>query len=108
MSTATKRKKVIASITLTCINGRLTWHFPPLKDDEEKIREELGDLIDDNPIEEDDSGSDSGGEKKGAKRKHDDDDDELDDRLSDDDFDLLEENLGIKVKVGFSYNLIWL
>jgi len=66
------------------------------EDDEDKIREELGDLIDDNPIEEDES--DSGSEEKGAKRKRDDDDDELDDRLSDDDFDLIEENLGIKVK----------
>ena len=71
---------------------------PCVKDDEDKIREELGDLIDDNPIEEDES--DSGSEEKGAKRKRDDDDDELDDRLSDDDFDLIEENLGIKVKVG--------
>ena len=61
-------------------------------------------MIDDNPIEEDESsGSESGDDKTGGtKRKRDDDDDELDDRLSDDDFDLLEENLGIKVKVNLS------
>lgn len=70
-------------------------------DDEDKLREELGDLIDDNPIEEDESsGSESGDDKSGGtKRKRDDDDDELDDNLSEEDFELLEENLGIKVKV---------
>ncbi len=65
------------------------------------LREELRDLIDDNPIEEDDeSGSESGDDAPRVKRKRDEDDeDELDDRLEEDDFDLLEENLGIKVKV---------
>ncbi|XP_055642141.1 transcription elongation factor SPT6 isoform X2 [Toxorhynchites rutilus septentrionalis] len=69
-------------------------------DDEDRLREELKDLIDDNPIEEDDdSGSDSdapgGGNKK---RKQSDDEDEIDDRLEDDDYDLIEENLGVKVE----------
>ena len=61
----------------------------------------MKDLIDDNPIEdeEDESGSESGDDVAGVKRKRDDDDDELDDRLSEEDFELLEENLGIKVKV---------
>ncbi|XP_072949426.1 transcription elongation factor SPT6 [Epargyreus clarus] len=66
------------------------------EDDEERLREELKDLIDDAPIEE--SGSDgedsdaSGGPKKRKKS-----DDELDDRLEDEDYDLIEENLGVKV-----------
>lgn len=33
-----------------------------------------------------------------AKRKKSDDDDELDDRLEDEDYDLIEENLGVKVE----------
>ncbi|EDV92238.1 GH24153 [Drosophila grimshawi] len=75
------------------------------EDDDERLREELGDLIDDNPIEEDD-GSDndsdtgSGGDEEGSsnkrRKKHQDDD--LDDRLEDDDYDLIEENLGVKVE----------
>ncbi|XP_065088333.1 transcription elongation factor SPT6 isoform X1 [Ochlerotatus camptorhynchus] len=70
------------------------------EDDEERLREELKDLIDDNPIEEDD---DSGGEDSDAsgnhpKRKKSDDEDELDDRLEDEDYDLIEENLGVKVE----------
>ena len=60
----------------------------------------MKDLIDDNPIEdEEESGSESGDDVAGVKRKRDDDDDELDDRLSEEDFELLEGNLGIKVKV---------
>lgn len=35
---------------------------------------------------------------KGKRRKRSDDEDELDDRLEDDDYDLIEENLGVKVK----------
>lgn len=83
----------------------------------------MKDLIDDNPIEEEsDSGSDSDDSRgnfihfvkilidfntilyqivKGhtAKRKKsDDEDDELDDRLEDEDYDLIEENLGVKVE----------
>lgn len=77
----------------------------PTSDDEERLREELKDLIDDNPIEEDDasendSDSGSGGDGEGAsgkkRKKHEDDD--LDDRLEDDDYDLIEENLGVKVE----------
>lgn len=70
--------------------------FTSSSDDEERLREELKDLIDDAPIEE--SGSDgedsdaSGGPKKRKKS-----DDELDDRLEDEDYDLIEENLGVKV-----------
>lgn len=69
-------------------------------DDEDRLREELKDLIDDRPIEEDD---DSGGEDSDAsgnhpKRKKSDDEDELDDRLEDEDYDLIEENLGVKVE----------
>lgn len=68
------------------------------EDDEERLREELKDLIDDNPIEEDDDsgGEDSDGEH--PKRKKSDDEDELDDRLEDEDYDLIEENLGVKVE----------
>lgn len=65
------------------------------EDDEERLREELKDLIDDNPIEEEASDgeySDTGSKKR---KKH---DDELDDRLEDDDYDLIEENLGVKVE----------
>lgn len=74
-------------------------------DDEERLREELKDLIDDNPIEEDDgsendSDTGSGGDEDGGsgkkRKKHEDDD--LDDRLEDDDYDLIEENLGVKVE----------
>ncbi|CAH1116319.1 unnamed protein product [Phaedon cochleariae] len=64
------------------------------EDDEERIREELKDLIDDNPIDESDAESDASG---GEKRKKSDDED-LDDRLEDEDYDLLEENLGVKVE----------
>lgn len=64
------------------------------EDDEERLREELKDLIDDNPIEESDAESDASG---GEKRKKSDDED-IDDRLEDEDYDLLEENLGVKVQ----------
>jgi transcription elongation factor SPT6 len=52
-------------------------------------------LIDDNPIEEDDSDNESDGSRK---RKKSDDEDDFDDRLEDEDYDLLEENLGVKVE----------
>lgn len=66
------------------------------EDDEDRLREELGDLIDDNPIEDDSDGenSDASGRQKRKSRS----DDELDDRLEDDDYELLEENLGVKVQ----------
>jgi len=54
-------------------------------------------LIDDNPIEEDDSDNESTGSRK-RKKSDDEDDDELDDRLEEEDYDLLEENLGVKVQ----------
>ena len=70
-----------------------------ISDDEDKIREELKDLIDDAPIEEDESDADSEASGRNAKRKKsDDDDDELDDRLEDEDYELIEENLGVKVE----------
>ncbi|GBP70340.1 Transcription elongation factor SPT6 [Eumeta japonica] len=66
------------------------------EDDEERLREELKDLIDDAPIEESGSdGEDSDASEAPKKRKKS--DDELDDRLEDEDYDLIEENLGVKV-----------
>lgn len=78
------------------------FNFP---DDEERLREELKDLIDDNPIDEASDGDDSDESSNSKKRKKHDDDDELDDRLEDDDYDLIEENLGVKVerRVGTNY-----
>jgi hypothetical protein len=72
--------------------------FVVVSDDEDKIREELKDLIDDAPLEDDESDADSEASGRNAKRKKsDDDDDELDDRLEDEDYELIEENLGVKV-----------
>lgn len=65
-------------------------------DDEDRLREELKDLIDDNPIEESE-GEDSDGSGTSKKRKKSDDED-FDDRLEDEDYDLIEENLGVKVE----------
>lgn len=67
------------------------------------MREELKDLIDDNPIEEGSDGEDSDVSNSSKKRKKDEDDDDLDDRLEDDDYDLIEENLGVKVERRVSY-----
>lgn len=68
-------------------------------DDEDKIREDMKDLIDDAPIEDEESDADSEASGRNAKRKKsDDDDDELDDRLEDEDYELIEENLGVKVE----------
>lgn len=61
------------------------------KDDEEVVK----DLIDDNPIEEEESDNESDGSRK---RKKSDDEDDFDDRLEEEDYDLLEENLGVKVQ----------
>lgn len=52
-------------------------------------------MIDDAPIEEDSDGEDSDASVGPKKRKKS--DDELDDRLEDEDYDLIEENLGVKV-----------
>lgn len=70
------------------------------EDDEDRLREELKDLIDDNPIEEgsDSDGDNSDNSRHEKRKKRSDDEDELDDRLEDDDYDLLEENLGVKVQ----------
>lgn len=68
------------------------------EDDDDLIREELKDLIDDNPIDDDDSGGDSDASESHTKRKKSDDEDELDDRLEEEDYDLIEENLGVKVE----------
>ncbi|XP_058804062.1 transcription elongation factor SPT6 isoform X2 [Phymastichus coffea] len=67
------------------------------EDDEEKLREELKDLIDDNPIEEESDGDDSDASQNSKKRKKSDDED-FDDRLDDEDYDVIEENLGVKVE----------
>ncbi|KAM7309648.1 transcription elongation factor SPT6 [Ixodes scapularis] len=61
------------------------------EDDDERLREEMKDLINDEEEEvEEDSDEDVG--KK--KRRHDD----FDDNLEDEDYDLIEENLGVKVQ----------
>ena len=60
------------------------------------MREELKDLIDDNPIDESE-GEDSDASGGSKKRKKSDDED-FDDRLEDEDYDLIEENLGVKVE----------
>lgn len=64
-------------------------------DDEDQLREELKDLIDDNPIEESE-GEDSDGSHHKKRKKSDDED--FDDRLEDEDYDLIEENLGVKLE----------
>lgn len=57
---------------------------------------EVPGLIDDNPIDDND-GEDSDASDESGKRKKSDDED-FDDRLEDEDYDLLEENLGVKVE----------
>lgn len=69
-----------------------------ISDDDEKLREELKDLIDDNPIEEDESDGEDSDASGGTKKRKKSDDEDFDDRLEDDDYDLLEENLGVKVE----------
>lgn len=58
----------------------------------------MKDLIDDAPIDDDESDGDSDASGVNVKRKKSDDDDELDDRLEDEDYELIEENLGVKVE----------
>lgn len=70
--------------------------FSTITDDEDRLRQEMKDLIDDRPIE-DESDADSDTSGGNAKRKKSDDEDELDDRLEDEDYELIEENLGVKV-----------
>lgn len=62
----------------------------------------LKDLIDDNPIDEDSDGGNSDSSRREKRKSRS--DDELDDRLEDDDYDLLEENLGVKVQRRVSSN----
>lgn len=76
------------------------------EDDDDKIREELKDLIDDNPIDENsdsESGNSNASTRHEKRKKRSEDEDELDDRLEDDDYDLLEENLGVKVQRRVSF-----
>lgn len=58
----------------------------------------MKDLIDDRPIEESSSDGESDASGPTGKRKKSDDDSELDDRLEDEDYELIEENLGVKVE----------
>ncbi|KAK0074908.1 hypothetical protein PV325_007644, partial [Microctonus aethiopoides] len=58
----------------------------------ENMRNELNDLIDDTPIEDDEN--ENGSRKSKRRRKS---NENYDDRLEDDDYELLEENLGITV-----------
>lgn len=69
-----------------------------VSDDEDRLREELKDLIDDNPIEEESDNDDSDDGSEGGHQKRKKSDDELDDRLEDEDYELIEENLGVKVE----------
>lgn len=71
-------------------------HVSCLWTDEEKIREENKDFINDD--DEDEGGSDSEVEGSKRKRRDEDDDDDLEeDDLEDDDLDLIEENIGVKL-----------
>ncbi|XP_064461195.1 transcription elongation factor SPT6-like [Ornithodoros turicata] len=62
------------------------------EDDDERLREEMKDLINDEEEEVDDDSDNEVGKKK--RRHHDD----FDDNLEDEDYDLIEENLGVKVQ----------
>lgn len=66
------------------------------------MQEELQDLIDDNPIEEDEDQSDDDSDTSQKRKRS---DDEFDDRLEDEDYDLIEENLGVKVQRRVSFCL---
>ncbi|XP_018906474.2 transcription elongation factor SPT6 isoform X2 [Bemisia tabaci] len=66
-------------------------------EEEEDDEEVLKDLIDDAPIEEDESDGEESDGSGSKKRKKSDQEDDYDDRLEDDDYDLLEENLGHKI-----------
>lgn len=70
--------------------------------DEEQLAEEMKDLINDDVEEEE-----SEDENDDGKRKHES-DEEDDDQLEDDDYDLIEENLGIKVSRKVTYFLCFL
>lgn len=74
-----------------------TYFFIFIVDDEDQLREELKDLIYDGPEESD--AEDSDGHAKKRKKS---DDEDFDDRLEDEDYDLLEENLGVKLERVYS------
>lgn len=80
--------------TYICIACYDSLRFPSFPADENEAQEMLKDLIDDREIEDEDSD----GSASVGKRKKSDEEDEDDDRLEDDDYDLLEENLGVKVQ----------
>ena len=66
--------------------------------DEDQIREEnKGFINDDDDDVEDASGSDSDSGRKKRRREEEEDDDLEGDNLDDDDFDLIEENYGVKI-----------
>lgn len=67
---------------------------------EEQIRKEMEGFIKDEEEEEEEEGEESGSES--GKRKHE--DSESDDQLEEEDYDLIEENLGVKVKRKVSEN----
>ncbi|KAK7079180.1 Transcription elongation factor SPT6 [Halocaridina rubra] len=67
------------------------------EDDEEKLREENKGFINDDDEDEGGSDSDSEVESKRRKRDDDDDDDLNADNLDDEDLDLIEENIGVKL-----------
>jgi transcription elongation factor SPT6 len=69
---------------------------------EEQIRKEMEGFIKDEEEEEEEEGEESGSES--GKRKHEDSESE-DDQLEEDDYDLIEENLGVKVKRKVSVSL---
>lgn len=64
-------------------------------EDDAQIQEEMKDFIKDDVDEEEEEAEESGGDEGKRKREEDSD---IDDRLEDEDYDLIEENLGIKVK----------
>uniref|UniRef100_A0A6B2EJU3 Transcription elongation factor SPT6 n=1 Tax=Phlebotomus kandelakii TaxID=1109342 RepID=A0A6B2EJU3_9DIPT len=64
------------------------------EEDDDDNRAVVDDLIDDREIEDEDSDA----SERSHKRKKSYDEDDLDDRLEDEDYDLIEENLGVKVE----------
>ncbi|KAL1440168.1 hypothetical protein MTO96_009978 [Rhipicephalus appendiculatus] len=92
-----KDNKVSSPVPISDASGpcpwpwQTSWRARPRND--ERLREEMKDLINDEEEEvEEDSDEDVGGKKK--RRHHDD----FDDNLEDEDYDLIEENLGVKVQ----------
>lgn len=95
-----KRKKTVkknGTFLFAKVIAQFNYVFNIIIDNDDRLREELKDLIDDNPIDEGSEVDDSDNSIKSQKRKSHD-DEYLDDRLEDDDYDLIEENLGVKVE----------